>query len=65
MSHNPMITLGTIMCTSLIAPNPSAEDWIDTVLRAWGKQAGQASVGFVNAIFLSEGDTADRNFALG
>jgi len=45
-------------------PDLSAADRFDTVLQTWGKLAGQASVGFDNAVFLSERDTADRNFAI-
>ncbi|MBC3940095.1 glutaminase [Sphingomonas albertensis] len=64
MPHNPMITVGAIMCASLIAPDLSAADCFDTVLQAWAKLAGQASVGFDNAVLLSERNTADRNLAL-
>lgn len=64
LPHNPMINAGAIMCASLIAPDLSAADRFDTVLQTWERLAGQGSVGFDNAVFLSERDTADRNFAL-
>lgn len=64
LPHNPMINAGAIMCASLIAPEQSAADRFDTVMQTWGALAGKGAVGFDNAVFLSERDTADRNFAL-
>ncbi|MEG8013002.1 glutaminase A [Sphingomonas sp. 22R3R2A-7] len=64
LPHNPMINAGAIMCASLIAPDLSAADRFDSVFQTWKALAGAGAVGFDNAVFLSERDTADRNFAL-
>ena len=79
--HNPMINAGTIMCCSLVGlrrppgepdaagPGRSARGRagrrFDHVLDTWEALAGGARPGFNNAVFLSERETADRNFALG
>lgn len=69
LPHNPMINAGAIMCAALIAPELAAADRFDTVMQTWSALAGSVPgkrkpVGFDNAVFLSERDTADRNFAL-
>lgn len=78
--HNPMINGGAIMCCSLIGSNRReaeaeghdalvARGWagrrFDYVLDTWQKLTGGIRPGFNNAVFLSERETADRNFALG
>ncbi|CAI4231202.1 unnamed protein product [Auanema sp. JU1783] len=62
--HNPMINAGAIIVTSLIRNNLSMADRFDFVLAEYRKLAGGEHVGFNNATFLSERDTADRNYAL-
>ncbi|MGF1510342.1 MAG: glutaminase A [Myxococcota bacterium] len=62
--HNPMINAGAIMTCSLIRPHLPMADRFDAVLAQW-EHASSAKVGFDNAVFLSERQTADRNFALG
>jgi glutaminase len=62
--HNPMINAGAIMCASLLDANANAADRFDTVLQTYRELAPLGRVGFDNAVFLSERDTADRNFAL-
>jgi glutaminase len=64
LPHNPMINAGAIVCASLIAPEFSPADRFDSIITTWRALAGGRPVGFDNAIFLSERDTADRNFAL-
>lgn len=64
LPHNPMINAGAIMCASLIGANLTPADRFDTVIRTWRALAGGRDVGFENTVFLSERDTADRNFAL-
>src|SRR5258707_591169 len=59
-----MINAGAIACTSLIAPDLSPADRFDSIIRTWRGLCGGGAVGFDNAVFLSERDTADRNFAL-
>ncbi|KAL8243769.1 hypothetical protein R6Q59_010027 [Mikania micrantha] len=62
--HNPMINSGAIMCASLLEPRRSAADRFNLVLQTYEDLACGERVGFDNAVFLSERDTADRNFAL-
>lgn len=64
LPHNPMINAGAIACSSLISPEQSPADRFDSIITTWRALAGGRPVGFDNAVFLSERDTADRNFAL-
>jgi glutaminase len=63
--HNPMINAGGIMGSSLVRRGAPAADRFDHVLDAWRRAAGGATPGFSNATYLSERQTADRNFAIG
>ncbi|WP_416971707.1 glutaminase A [Streptomyces sp. 4F14] len=63
--HNPMINAGAIMSCSLIRPGLPLADRFDHVAQTWQRLAGGRRPGFNNAVYLSERDTADRNFALG
>jgi len=65
LPHNPMVNAGAIMTTSLIRPDLAIADRFDHVAATWRRLAGGARVGFNNAVYLSERQTADRNFALG
>jgi glutaminase len=65
LPHNPMINAGAIMCGALIKPGADASDRFDYVMSKWKECAGNMKVGFDNAVYLSERQTADRNFALG
>ncbi|MGI5253919.1 glutaminase A [Actinacidiphila glaucinigra] len=65
LPHNPMINSGAIMSCSLIRPKQDTADRFDYVAETWHRLAGGGSVGFNNAVYLSERRTADRNFALG
>lgn len=65
LPHNPMINAGAIMCCSLIKEDLDIADRFDAVLDSWAAMAGGNRVGFNNAVYLSERQTADRNFALG
>ncbi|WP_369374225.1 glutaminase A [Streptomyces sp. cg36] len=65
LPHNPMINSGAIMSCSLIEPSLDIADRYDFVAETWRRLAGGGSVGFNNAVYLSERQTADRNFALG
>jgi glutaminase len=62
--HNPMINSGAIMCASLLEPQQTAADRFNLVIETYRALAHGGRVGFDNAVFLSERDTADRNFAL-
>src|SRR6516165_8947593 len=63
--HNPMVNAGGIMTCSLIRPEEDIADRFDLVARTWRRLAGGRRPGFNNAVYLSERQTADRNFALG
>jgi glutaminase len=62
--HNPMINAGAIMTCALVRPDLSPSDRFDWLLGRWSQACGGARVGFDNAVYLSERETADRNFAL-
>lgn len=65
LPHNPMINSGAIMSCSMIKPDLNIADRFDHVLETWKKLSGSSYVGFNNSVYLSERQTADRNFALG
>lgn len=62
--HNPLINSGAIVCCSLLGSDLSAPDRFDKVRSDYTDLAGGSTIGFSQATFLSEKDTADRNFAL-
>ncbi|KAM3719809.1 putative glutaminase [Dirofilaria immitis] len=62
--HNPLINAGAIVVTSLLKMGHKMADRYDFVLNQYRKLAGGGYIGFNNATFLSERDTADRNYAL-
>jgi glutaminase len=64
LPHNPMINAGAIMCSSLIEPQAPLADRFDCIMAVWREMAGGARLSFNNAVYLSEKETADRNFAL-
>ena len=59
-----MVNAGAIMTTSLIRPDLDIADRFDHVAATWWRLASGGRVGFNNAVYLSERQTADRNFAL-
>ena len=65
LPHNPMVNAGAIMTSSLIRPADDIADRFDLVAATWQRLAGGQRPGFNNAVYLSERQTADRNFALG
>jgi glutaminase len=65
LPHNPMVNAGAIMTISLIRPQDDIADRFDLVAATWQRLAGGRRPGFDNAVYLSERQTADRNFALG
>lgn len=65
LPHNPMINAGAIMCGALIKKGGAPSDRFDYVMEKWKIAAGGQKIGFNNAVYLSERQTADRNFALG
>ncbi|XP_055339794.1 glutaminase liver isoform, mitochondrial-like isoform X1 [Paramacrobiotus metropolitanus] len=63
--HNPLVNAGAIIITSLLKRQSNLADRFDYVLKNFQRMAGGEHVGFSNATFLSERETADRNYALG
>jgi glutaminase len=64
LPHNPLINAGAIVCASLVHPDWSLADRFDYVTQLWTAAAGGEKPGFNNAVYHSEKETADRNFAL-
>ena len=64
LPHNPLINSGAIMCSSLIQRNLDIADRFDHVLNTWQSLSGGIEPTFNNSVYLSERQTADRNFAL-
>ena len=64
MPHNPMINAGAIMASSLIRPELKLAERYDFINNIYRQLSGGLYVGFNNAVYLSERDCADRNFAL-
>ncbi|CAD5218157.1 unnamed protein product [Bursaphelenchus okinawaensis] len=62
--HNPMINAGAIVVTSLLKNGICMADRYDFAFNEYKKLAGGDYIGFNNATFLSERETACRNFAL-
>lgn len=62
--HNPFINAGAIMACSLIQRDMSPADRFDYMIHVWENLCGGLKPGFNNAIYLSERNTADRNFAI-
>ncbi|TMW40212.1 hypothetical protein DOY81_014708 [Sarcophaga bullata] len=67
--HNPMINAGAILTCSLIhaliKPEMTAAEKFDYVMQWFKRLSGGDNIGFNNAVFLSEREAADRNYALG
>ena len=64
LPHNPMINSGAIMIASLIQPELEMYQRYQYIKSFWSELAGGSRIGFQNATYLSEKDTASRNFCL-
>ncbi|XP_076437688.1 glutaminase kidney isoform, mitochondrial-like isoform X2 [Babylonia areolata] len=62
--HNPMVNAGAIVMSSVVKPELNLSDRFDYILKYFKRLAGGEFVSFNNSVFLSERDTADRNFAI-
>lgn len=65
LPHNPMLNSGAISICAMLQQSLSASERFDAVLQNWQELSGGKKVGFNNAVYLSEKETADRNFAIG
>ncbi len=63
--HNPMINSGAIATLSLVQAQAPTGDRFDAIIDFWTQLAGGERPGFSNSVYLSERQSADRNFALG
>jgi glutaminase len=63
--HNPMLNAGAIAICSLIRRQMSLAERFDHVMGFWSDLAGGQRAGFSNAVYLSEKEMGDRNYALG
>jgi len=64
LPHNPLINSGSIMTTTLINPGQSQAKRFNYVLDYWNRLSAYTGVAFNNSIYLSEKDSADRNYCL-
>lgn len=64
LPHNPMINAGAIMTSSLIRRDLATADRLEYLTDIVTALSGQKQVHFDNAVWHSERETADRNFAL-
>ncbi len=64
LPHNPLINAGAIMAAYLLKRDLDAADRFDHVFKAWEQLCAGRPMSFNNAVYLSERETADRNFAL-
>lgn len=62
--HNPLINAGAIVVASLLKNKLPLADRFDFMIHACRKFVGSGYIGFDNSVFLSERETADRNYAL-
>mmetsp|Transcript_19795 Transcript_19795/g.25646 ORF Transcript_19795/g.25646 Transcript_19795/m.25646 type:complete len:963 (+) Transcript_19795:648-3536(+) len=65
LPHNPLINAGAIMACSLIMPESDPAERFDYVCGVWEELTGGQKPVFSNETYLSELETADRNFCLG
>ena len=61
---NPLINAGAIMACSLIKQGSPSDERYEYVLNTWREILGKTKVGFDNGVYLSEKNTANRNYAL-
>jgi glutaminase len=64
LPHNPLINAGAIMTTSLIEKDKTQAERFDFALNYWKDLSINNYITFNNSIYLSEKDTADRNYCL-
>lgn len=63
--HNPCINAGAIMTCALLEPEENPSEKYDELINIWEKLSGNIDkIGFNNGIYISEKDSADRNWSL-
>lgn len=64
LPHNPLINSGSIMSTTLIESKKTQSKRFNFVLNYWNRLSANMGVSFNNSVYLSEKDSADRNYCL-
>ena len=62
--HNPLINAGALVVASLIRNSRTLDERFDHVMHQYRRLTGNGFLSFNNAMFLSERDVADRNYAI-
>jgi glutaminase len=65
LPHNPMINAGAIMSCSMIKRKANPASKFNHIMKALHELSNSQKITFNNAVYNSEKDTADRNYALG
>ena len=65
LPHNPLINAGSIMTTSLIDKDKNIYERFEKVYNYWKMLVLEDNLSFNNSVYLSEKDSADRNYCLG
>lgn len=65
LPHNPLINSGAIMTTSLLYKNLETSERFEKVYNYWKNLTCNTHLSFNNSVYLSEKDSADRNYCLG
>ena len=64
LPHNPLINSGSIMSTTLVKPDESQSKRFNFALNYWNRLSSNLGISFNNSVYLSEKDSADRNYCL-
>lgn len=64
LPHNPLINSGSIMATTLVDKDESQSKRFNFALKYWERLSRNKEISFNNSVYLSEKDTADRNYCL-
>ena len=65
LPHNPLINSGAIMTTSLLFKDENTSTRFDKVFKYWKDLVCESYLSFNNSVYLSEKDSANRNYCLG
>ena len=64
LPHNPLINSGSIMATTLVNKDESQSKRFNFALKYWKRLSRNKEISFNNSVYLSEKDSADRNYCL-
>ncbi|KAK0405514.1 hypothetical protein QR680_018032 [Steinernema hermaphroditum] len=63
--HNPMVNAGAIAVTSLLKPSTTLSERFGYIMERMRQFTANEKLSFNNAVYLSERESADRNYAIG